>query len=216
MKKNLLVLLVLALALPGCGGKKNKGRYNDDVNTSVDAQGVPERSITSFFDDELEEFANFDDEQMDEMMLAQVDTDLDNQDFDWAEEDLDQYAFETVYFDFNKASVREDQKDALNHNIQLTKEIISEHTKLGEKAPTVVVEAHADNAKGAPEYNMLISERRAKAIATEMVKAGIPEESLKVVGRGASFPAVIDGKEVSGDWQTQWPNRRAEIRVIYA
>ncbi len=216
MKKSLLALLVLALALPGCGNRK---KDKNSVATSVDTQ-VPERSITSFFNEELEEFANFDDEQMDEMMVAEadtnVDTDLNNQDFEWAEEDS-KNSFEPILFAFNASKIREDQKDAMNQNVKLAKEIIKEHAKIGDKTPlTIVVEGHADNAKGTKAYNMTISERRAKAIANQMVKAGIPEDCLKVVGRGDLFPAVMDGKKVSGDWQTQWPNRRGEIRAIYA
>ena len=217
MKKSLLVLLVLALALPGCGNRKKDKKT---VETAVDTQ-LPERSITSFFNEELEEFANFDDESMDQMMVTQadtnVDTDLNSQDFEWVEEDSEKNSFETILFGFNKASIREDQKDAMDQNIKLAKEIIKEHEKIGDKTPlTIVVEGHADNAKGTKAYNMTISERRAKAMANQMVKAGVPEECLKVVGRGCSFPAVMDGKEVSGDWQKQWPNRRGEIRAIYA
>ena len=46
------------------------------------------------------------------------------------------------------------------------------------------VTGYADSATGVPAYNQQLSERRAKAVAKELVKLGVAEENLVVEGKG--------------------------------
>ena len=77
----------------------------------------------------------------------------------------------------------------------------------------IVVEGHTDKF-GTPHYNDVLSTNRAKSVERELVQRGIGTEKIKIVGRGQEMPAMINGKEVSGSRQEQWPNRRVEIHLI--
>ena len=62
---------------------------------------------------------------------------------------------EAVYFDYDRSSVREDQKGTLRSNSQQ----INSHSEWA----TVVVEGHCDE-RGSEEYNLALGERRATSV----------------------------------------------------
>ena len=72
------------------------------------------------------------------------------------------------------------------------------------------------NSAGSPAYNLAISELRARSLSNYFVQVGVPEDALKIVGRGHEVLAVVDGQKVAGGRKDQWANRRTEIRLIYA
>jgi outer membrane protein OmpA-like peptidoglycan-associated protein len=51
----------------------------------------------------------------------------------------------------------------------------------------VIVEGHTD-AVGSPDYNLLLSERRAQAVAEMLMGAGVPADQLVVRGFGETVP----------------------------
>ena len=65
------------------------------------------------------------------------------------------------------------------------------------------ITGYADSATGVAAYNQLLSERRAKAVAKELVKMGVPEENIIVEGKGG----VADVKPSSY-------NRRVVIEAL--
>jgi peptidoglycan-associated lipoprotein len=83
---------------------------------------------------------------------------------------------ENIFYDFDKATLRPESKDAL---IQL---II-----LLEDNPNVTIElaAHTDR-KGSDEYNMNLSQRRAQSVVDYLIAGGIDKERLTAVGYGKS------------------------------
>ena len=72
----------------------------------------------------------------------------------------------------------------------------------------VVLEGHADE-RGTREYNLALSERRAKAIEDFLVATGVSSFNIEVVGYGEESPVDVASNE------TAWAkNRRAEVFFI--
>ncbi len=107
---------------------------------------------------------------------------------------------ETIYFDFDRATVRDDQKPTLRTNSMA----IASH----DSWRAVVVEGHCDE-RGSEEYNLALGERRANAVRQYLANLGVPEHKLDTVSFGESKPAVQGHDESAWRW-----NRRAEFRVI--
>jgi outer membrane protein OmpA-like peptidoglycan-associated protein len=69
----------------------------------------------------------------------------------------------------------------------------------------ILIEGHTDS-RGSDEYNELLSERRARAVAAELMSRGIPADQLQTLGRGKGYP-VASNETPEGRQQ----NRRVEI-----
>jgi outer membrane protein OmpA-like peptidoglycan-associated protein len=69
----------------------------------------------------------------------------------------------------------------------------------------LIIEGHTDS-RGSDEYNEALSQRRAQAVATELMSRGVPTQSLQTVGRGKNYP-VATNDTPAGRQQ----NRRVEI-----
>jgi outer membrane protein OmpA-like peptidoglycan-associated protein len=69
-----------------------------------------------------------------------------------------------------------------------------------------MVAGHTD-AKGSPQYNQQLSQRRAEAVRRYLVDNGVEPERLQAVGYGAEHPAQPDHPEDAS-------NRRVEIRNL--
>ena len=81
----------------------------------------------------------------------------------------------SVFFNINKSYIAS-KKDLVN-----VKEL-AECAKANGK--TIVVTGYADSKTGSATYNQTLSERRAKAVAKELVKMGVSEDKIEVVGKG--------------------------------
>jgi len=104
--------------------------------------------------------------------------------------------FQTVYFDYDRAEIREDARPALRNNADKLNE-----GKLG----TVTVEGHCDE-RGSTEYNLALGERRANAVKRYLVDLGVPSNNLRTVSFGEERPAV------QGHDESAWRyNRRADF-----
>lgn len=69
----------------------------------------------------------------------------------------------------------------------------------------VLIEGHTDS-RGSDEYNEGLSERRARAVATELESRGIPSAQVQTLGRGKAYP-VASNDTAEGRQR----NRRVEI-----
>lgn len=87
-------------------------------------------------------------------------------------------ALETVTFDFNKADLRVDTREALDRNAKCLQE-----------APDValVVEGHCDD-RGTQEYNLALGERRAAAVQSYLGNLGIDASRMRVLSKGKNEP----------------------------
>ncbi len=201
---------------------------------------VLKEEVEEFFDDDtISEFAFVDDENFTEKDLEKKDDLLDDtlipletakkeeidipEDFFeeekeedlvfWEEEDEEpvnkadgKLNFKTVYFDINKNEIKKDQKEILYEDIEVAKKAAKEGKK-------VVINGHCCQL-GAPSYNIPLSERRARAIKKEMVKEGVPKDSIKTVGWGQEMPVVwSDTTDRKKQIEELAQNRRAEITI---
>ena len=109
-------------------------------------------------------------------------------------------ALEPVYFDYDRAMIREDQKPTLRSN--------SSAIGTANTWRAVVVEGHCDE-RGSEEYNLALGERRANAVKQYLANLGVGASKLDTVSFGESKPAVQGHDESAWRW-----NRRAEFRVV--
>jgi outer membrane protein OmpA-like peptidoglycan-associated protein len=208
----------MLVLLSGCGKKKQSARTSrqaPEVNTNVDIP-VAKDGIRSFFDGDVDEFTLAEDTASGvDSLNTNVDVSTVKDDFSWVDETPGK-GFKKVYFDFDRYTVRDDQRDNLAYDVDMAKRMVEESKKMGKSMPTVVIDGHACHSCGSRVYNLALSEKRARVLLDELVKGGIPQECIKVVGHGSEMPALIDGKAVEGDREEQWPNRRDELRLIYS
>ena len=243
MIKKLFTLLSFVLLFSGCvhdkkgekvrTPKKQERRVTQEPEI-MDNINIPlaGEEIRSYFDDKvvnLEEFVVKDvsDNQVEKkgLELASSDTAvamLDDsdlfddmlEDFSWVQkvENGADECFLPCYFGFNKYDVAVNQEENVEINLDMVKKIIAEGDN-----PKVVIEGHACHSCGSGTYNMVLSEKRAKAVADRFISAGVPRANIKIVSRGQECPALDEnGDPVTGDRKEQWPNRRVEVRVVYS
>ena len=112
---------------------------------------------------------------------------------------LKESQLQTVYFDFDKFSLREDAKAALDANYSLLVEFADAFAK---------IEGHCDE-RGTVEYNMSLGEKRAKAVKDYLVGRGIDEGRLSVISFGKE--RAVDSRSTEEAWAK---NRRGEFRIV--
>ena len=104
----------------------------------------------------------------------------------------------SVYFDFDKANLRQDAVDSLSNNV----------TWLKENADTfVLIEGNADE-RGTAEYNLALGDRRAKSAMDYLEANGIARDRMATVSYGKEHPTCTDATE-----ECRHQNRRADFRV---
>jgi outer membrane protein OmpA-like peptidoglycan-associated protein len=110
-----------------------------------------------------------------------------------------------VYFDFNKSSLR--------HNMIPAMENIADWLK-NNPAKTIEISGYTDS-KGANEYNIKLSARRAEAVKNYLAQKGIPENQLVINANGESSPAEPNENPNGTDNPNgRQKNRRVEIRIL--
>lgn len=111
---------------------------------------------------------------------------------------------EPIYFDFDKAEIRSDAK------VELAKivEVLNEYPKM-----VIDVRSHTDS-RGNDEYNLKLSEKRAKATAKWIVDQGILANRVMSRGFGESqlINSCVNGKSCTE--QQHQENRRSEFIIL--
>jgi peptidoglycan-associated lipoprotein len=103
-----------------------------------------------------------------------------------------------VYFEYDKADIRESERPTLTKNAEALKKY---------DFLRVTVEGHCDE-RGTIEYNLALGERRARAVYDYLVSLGVPAARLKTVSYGKEVP--VCGESNEGCWSK---NRRAKSAV---
>lgn len=103
-----------------------------------------------------------------------------------------------VFFDTDKALLREDARRALEKNA----EWLRDNPKV-----KVIIEGHADE-RASNEYNLGLGERRAKAVKDYLVRLGVSPDRLSTISYGEERPFVLGHNEAA--W---WQNRRAHFVI---
>ena len=101
-----------------------------------------------------------------------------------------------VHFDYKLAKIRKDDRSELDALAQKLKE---------DPNRKVLVEGHCDS-RGTANYNMMLGERRAKAVKQHLVKAGVPASQIEVTSYGKERQLCTEATD--GCWQS---NRRVHF-----
>jgi peptidoglycan-associated lipoprotein len=101
-----------------------------------------------------------------------------------------------AFFDFDKADIRTDARDALSQTAQF----LRSYPQL-----KVVIEGHCDE-RGSTEYNLALGDRRAASAKQFLVSLGIPADRMETVSYGKERPFCTASTEEC--WQQ---NRRAHF-----
>ena len=91
---------------------------------------------------------------------------------------------DNIFYDFDKATLRPESQEALDEMAQILRD-----------NPNVTIEmaSHTDR-KGSEEYNIDLSDRRAKSVVDYLISVGIQPERLQWHGYGKSKPKTITKK----------------------
>jgi peptidoglycan-associated lipoprotein len=113
-----------------------------------------------------------------------------------SEEELFAQEVKTIYFDYDKYDVREDQKAVLQGNANFLR--AHPNTKL-------VIEGHCDE-RGSEEYNLGLGDRRANSLKEALGALGINGDRIRTLSYGKERPVCTDANEDC--WQK---NRRGQF-----
>ncbi|GMT41982.1 MAG: hypothetical protein IEMM0002_0393 [bacterium] len=105
---------------------------------------------------------------------------------------------ETVYFDYDKYTLKQATRESLSRNAEWLK---------ANSSIQLQIEGHCDE-RGTEEYNLALGERRSSSVKNYLVSLGVDENRLYTISYGEEMP-VDPGH--SGDSWTQ--NRRAEFKI---
>lgn len=111
---------------------------------------------------------------------------------------LDQ-AMETVYFDYNEATIREESKAMLS-------KVADVLMKTPEQ--TIEIEGHCD-VRGSTEYNLHLGERRARSVRKYLEAQGVKDKQIRIISYGEERPLDLGANE-----DAHQKNRRAELKRL--
>lgn len=109
------------------------------------------------------------------------------------------FVLKKIFFEFDKAELLPESTAELNRLL----DFLNRHPEI-----SIQIEGHADNV-GSFEYNIGLSEKRAKAVVNYLVEQGINRSRLKSVGYGYTQPARSNETD-----QARAENRRVAFRII--
>jgi len=111
---------------------------------------------------------------------------------------------EHIYYDFNKSAIRTGDSYELEALAQLMQQYPSMEIELG---------AHTDS-RGAEDYNLQLSLRRAESAKEFLIQRGIAQERVKAIGYGEALPRnrCADGVDCSEEEHQH--NRRTEVKIL--
>ena len=92
---------------------------------------------------------------------------------------------ENIFYDFDKATLRPESKEALDKELI---EILNDNPNI-----TIELGAHTD-MKGTYEYNDRLSQRRAQSVIDYLIEKGISPDRLTAKGYGETVPKTITKK----------------------
>ena len=101
-----------------------------------------------------------------------------------------------AYFDFNKADIRSDARDALGK----TADFLRNYPQI-----RVTIEGHCDE-RGSTEYNLALGDQRASSVKSALTAAGISAGRIKTISYGKEKPFCSESNEAC--WQQ---NRRGHF-----
>jgi peptidoglycan-associated lipoprotein len=113
-----------------------------------------------------------------------------------SDEELFAQEVKTIYFDYDKYEVRDDQKAVLQGNANF----LRAHPSL-----KLVIEGHCDE-RGSEEYNLGLGDRRSNSLKEALGALGINGDRIRTLSYGKERPVCTDANEDC--WQK---NRRGQF-----
>jgi peptidoglycan-associated lipoprotein len=107
-------------------------------------------------------------------------------------------AVQDAFFDYDKADIRADARDALSK----TAEFLRSYPQV-----KIVIEGHCDE-RGSTEYNLALGDRRAQAAKNFLASLGIAADRMQTVSYGKERPFCSEHNE--NCWQQ---NRRGHFTM---
>ena len=114
----------------------------------------------------------------------------------------DRIVLNNIYFEFDKSNITPEAAFELNKLVEVMK---------AKPAIVVMAKAHSDN-RGNDEYNLKLSDQRAKAVVQYVISQGIDKERISGKGYGESEPLVNCGDNCTEEQHAQ--NRRNEFIIV--
>jgi len=113
-------------------------------------------------------------------------------------QDRDRFAANTVYFDFDRATIKPSETSKIDDVVRYLQ---------ANPTHAVQIEGHCDE-RGTEQYNLSLGERRALAVREYLVTAGIQPERVFTISYGETKPAV------QGHNEAAWSKNRRGVFVL--
>jgi len=107
---------------------------------------------------------------------------------------------EKIQFEYNSANILEVSHSLLNE--------VADVIKKTPRIKKIQVEGHA-SSDGSDDYNLRLSDKRAKAVRTYLIAQGVAKEKLVAKGYGETKPIADNATEAGRE-----KNRRVEFNII--
>ncbi len=119
------------------------------------------------------------------------------------DEDIDYIntQFESIYFDFDRYSIKEEMLPIIEKNIQL----LNSPQVSGKE---VVIEGNCDEW-GTDEYNYALGLKRAQVVKEALIADGVKEDRIRVISYGESNPVCLEQQDEC--WAK---NRRVDFKLV--
>jgi len=114
-------------------------------------------------------------------------------------EDREKFKADTVYFDFDRATIKASEESKLQE--------VAAYFK-GNTTDALIVEGNCDE-RGTEKYNLSLGDRRALAVREYLANLGVDPQRIKTVTYGASKP--VDPGHNEAAWKK---NRRGDLILV--
>ncbi|MCS6930728.1 MAG: peptidoglycan-associated lipoprotein Pal [Acetobacteraceae bacterium] len=115
-----------------------------------------------------------------------------------SQEDLVANVGDRIFFDFDRAVIRPDQRPVLERQARWLAQYPSVQ---------VTIEGHADE-RGTREYNIALGQRRANAARDTLVALGVSGARIQTISYGKDRPAAL------GSTEEAWAQNRRAVTVV--
>lgn len=206
--KQILLILTLMLNFIGCGEEPETPTPATSQNEKVLDESVEENESQA-----SREFQNIKDSNntipIGETNISLIDGSTEEVIAEQDEqplligEDIDYIntQFESVYFDFDRYSIKESMLVPLTKNIKL----INSPRVTGKN---IIIEGNCDEW-GTDEYNYALGLKRAQVVKEALIADGINEERIQVLSYGESNPVCLEQEDDC--WAK---NRRVDFKLV--
>jgi outer membrane protein OmpA-like peptidoglycan-associated protein len=113
-------------------------------------------------------------------------------------------SFEAVHFEHDKADITPEAAIVMEKNILILKSMTDTEVRI----------AGHTSLSGGKNYNKKLSEKRAAAIKNYLIRRGVPEARLFIIGYGDTNPVAMESKPGEVNSDAAKLNRRAVFEII--